>query len=103
MNYSNESIFALLRGPLLRTPQGLVVLLNGVVYLTLAIAYGVLDFTPPVNKTPETAVAFCLGWPLIFFMMWIKQGIPSFKASGWDAAFLILVACVPAAYVAIRS
>jgi len=100
MNYARESVGTLLRGPLLSTPQGFVVIASVVAYAALAFAFLALGLTPPFGKSIASAVIVCASWPFIVFLQFVASGLPSFTPSLSRAAFLTLCAAVPALYVA---
>ncbi len=100
VDFTNQPVTALLRGPLLSTPQGLVVIASCVCYSTLALAYGVFGLLPPFGKSTGSVVVICLSWPFIVFLLFIKEGMPSFAPSRGKAAFLAVCAAAPALYVA---
>jgi len=99
MNYSNAPVSMLLRGPLLCTPQGWVVLASIAGYGALGGAVFAFDLTLPVAKSPGGILVFCVAWPLITFMYFVKSGMPSFNWSWPKAAWLAFVALAPVAYV----
>ena len=100
MNYSNQPVTELIRGPLLHTPQGWVVVATVGVYTLLALLFGVLDLTPPLGKTVDTFVTICLFWPFIVFLVFAKDGLASsFDPSWCQAAFLMICAVMPMLYV----
>ena len=99
MDYTNRSVGALFRGPVLHTPQGRVVVASAVAYGLMALAVGVFDVTPPLGKSTSSAVAVCLFWPFVVFLMFVKQGLPEFKPSRREALFLV-VAAAPVGYAA---
>lgn len=98
MDYSNHSVSALLRGPLISTSEGWVVLLSFLAYAALAVAYGVFGVNPPMGRSAGTAVTGCLIWPFIVFLFFVKNGLPSFKSSAWGTAFLVLCSAMPVIY-----
>ena len=100
MNYARESVGALLRGPLISTPQGLIVIASAVAYAALAFAFLMHGLTPPFSKSIASAVIVCASWPFIVFLQFIANGLPSFTPSLSRAAFLALCAAAPALYVA---
>ncbi|WP_157275017.1 hypothetical protein [Dechloromonas agitata] len=103
MDYTHQPVIALLRGPLVYTPQGLVVLASAVVYFAIAAAYLVFGITPPLGKDIEVVVALCLFWPFIVFLFFIKNGMPSFAPSRRGALFLSVVAGMPVLHVLWRT
>lgn len=99
MDYSNQSVSALFRGPLRSTPQGWVVLACPFIYAVLALIFGFFEIAPPLGKSViNTAIAICVSWPLIVFVLFVKQGIPSFAPSWLGAAYLGFVSAMPVLY-----
>jgi len=49
MDYTKQSVSALIRGPLISTPQGWVVLGSVGIYPILAIAFGEFGVVPPLG------------------------------------------------------
>lgn len=98
MNYARLPITALLRGPLLHTPQGCVVLVYFVAYTIAAALVWFLQLPPPIGKTPEVFLTICLAWPFIVFLMFVRDGSPTFVASWPAAAWLILCGALPALF-----
>jgi hypothetical protein len=94
-DYSNQSIAALLRGPLISTPQGWVVVASVIFYAVLALALTVFGFSPPLGKSLGWALGLCAAWPFIVFLVFIKIGLPSFAPSWTRAAFLTVCASAP--------
>jgi hypothetical protein len=99
VDYSKQSVAAVIRGPLVHTPQGLVVILAGVVYFGLALVFGATGITPPADQSTGSAVFFCLFWPFVLFLLFVKHGVPSFNPSWGNAAFLALCALMPVGFV----
>lgn len=103
MDYSSAHVSALLRGPLLSTPQGWVVLTSFVGYYALAGLFALALIPAPLGKAIDTAVILCLFWPFIVFLCFVKEGAPSFKPSLWQTLFVASAALAPVIYVAYRS
>ena len=92
----------LFRGPLRSTPQGWVVLACTFLYALLALVVWMFDLTPPFGKSVSAAIAICIAWPLIVFLTFVKQGIPSFAPSWRGAAYLGVVSAMPVIYAVYR-
>lgn len=99
MSYSDQPIGALLKGPLLTTPQGHVVLISFLSYLVLVAFFAVGLLAPPLGKSIGSVVVTCLAWPFIVFLMFVKHGLPSFRPSSSGTLFLAAAALMPIAYV----
>jgi len=100
MDYTRESVAALIRGPLVSTPQGRVVIASAVAYAALAFAFLVLGLPPPLSKSIGSTVVVCASWPFVVFLQFVAQGLPSFLPSLSGAVFLALCAAAPALYAA---
>jgi ABC-type lipoprotein release transport system permease subunit len=101
MSYAHLPVSQLLKGPLLHTPQGWVVLASIGIYLGLACLLWLGFIAPPAGKNIEASVVACLFWPLITFLFFVKTNLPDFQAS-WSKTFLVAVAALaPIAYACI--
>ena len=98
MSYANQPIGALLRGPLLHTPQGYVVLASIVIYAALAVAIAAFDLAVPVVSAGGNALGLCIAWPFVTFLFFVRLGAPSFEASRWQALWLSVAAFMPLIY-----
>ncbi|MES2832056.1 MAG: hypothetical protein V4695_08690 [Pseudomonadota bacterium] len=95
MDYSNREVSALFQGPLRSTPQDWVVLFCAFVYLVLALVLYIFEIAPPFGKSVSTAIAICISWPLVVFLVFVKQGIPSFAPSWRGAVYIGVVSAMP--------
>jgi hypothetical protein len=91
------------RGPLLYTPQGWVVLGSAVLYVGLALVVAVSGTAPPVLKTHGAFYVLCVAWPFILFLYFVRLNGPSFVASNARALVLAAVAVAPFIYTAWQS
>lgn len=89
----------LLRNPLLSTPQGWVVLGSVAAYLLLAVAFAAFEITPPLGKSVGTSVSFCVFWPFVVFLLFIKHDMRSLTSSWSSTAFLAVCALAPVVLV----
>ncbi|MDQ8022922.1 MAG: hypothetical protein REI94_13875 [Moraxellaceae bacterium] len=90
MDYFHSPVSRLLKGPLLHTPQGMVVLATGAVGLAGAIAWGLFELGPALGKSAGQLTVMCLGWPIIIFLLFVKNGAPGFHPS-WRQTMYLLV------------
>ena len=99
MSYDQRPVSDLLRGPLLHTPQGWIVLASAFVCLVLALLYwgGVLDL--PRAKTLDMVLTCCIFWPFITFLQFLKYNAPDFSPSWGNALLAAILAFAPIAYV----
>lgn len=103
MDYSNQPLSNLLRGPLLNTPQGRVVIAAAISYLALAVFISLGLVVPPIKSGVSGAIAGCLAWPFFVFLFFVKNGLPSFKPSWFEAAFLAFCSVLPVGVVLWRT
>jgi len=68
MNYTNKPVSSLLRGPLLHTPQGRVVLASIGVYLILGLLFWLGIIALPSGKNLRAILFICISWPFITFL-----------------------------------
>lgn len=97
MSYARRPLIAILRGPLLQTPQGLVVLIVCVAYLTL-LPFVYTNVVSLLGKTNETGAMICLAWPIITCLHFVREGVsttPEFRSSVPRALWLLLIGAVP--------
>lgn len=102
MDYDRLPVAQLLRGPLLHTPQGWVVLASVALYAGLALLAALLGVSPTLAKTPGAFFVVCLSWPLITFLMYVRSNAPSFNASLSRAVHVAIVALCPVGYAVWR-
>ena len=69
MDYRGQPVTALLRGPLLHTPQGIAVLAFSALYLLLAALYAFADLAPRPGWRAASIIGLCLAWPIILFLL----------------------------------
>jgi hypothetical protein len=96
-------VSSVLSGPLLRTPQGWVVLAFSAVYLLGALLFGVFEVPPPHTLRTQNAVGICVTWPFIIFLYFVKDGAPSFAPSVARAAWLAFLAILQVVYLIWRT
>ena len=95
MNYPQLPLSALLRGPVLHTPQGMVLLVASTVYVLvglLSFAIGEKVATPSVA---EKFGVWCLLVPLVLFVLFVRMNGPKFQPSKANAAWGTLLAALP--------
>ena len=99
MDYTDQPISSLLRGPLLFTPQGRVVLASIGFYLTSALLFWLGVFEHPSANDLGYVLAFCAFWPVTTFFSFLVLSAPYFSPSWFQAVFVALGAFMPIAYV----
>jgi hypothetical protein len=81
MAYDHRPVTDLLRGPLLHTPQGWVVVATTVFYAGLALAGAYFGVSPSLAKSPSAFFVVCVAWPMITFLFFVRSSSPNFGAS----------------------
>lgn len=99
MDYTHQSVSSLLRGPLLFTPQGWVVLASIGVYLTIALLCWLGALNHPLAKNLSYVLSFCIFWPFITFLLFVRSSAPYFSPSWLQAMFVAIGAFMPIVYV----
>lgn len=99
MSFDRRPVMDLLRGPLLHTPQGWVVLASGVLYLVVALAGAYLGVSSSVAKSPGAFFTICVAWPAITFLFFVRSSSPHFRASVAQAVHVAVAALAPVGYV----
>ncbi|WP_310568189.1 hypothetical protein [Hydrogenophaga sp.] len=102
MNFDHRPITELLRGPVLHTPQGWVVLATGALYARLALLTHTIGTSPSLGKTSSEIVVVCAFWPLIPFLMFVRTSGPEFRPSVATATYLAAAAVAPFVYAGWR-
>ncbi|MFM9915587.1 MAG: hypothetical protein ACKVOX_07255 [Rhizobacter sp.] len=85
---------------MLHTPQGWVCIATALVYLLLAVAIHLFGAPVSIGRTATTTTVICLFWPLITFLVYVKQNLPAFEASWSQALYLAVAAVAPIGYSA---
>lgn len=88
MDYTNSSVLALLRGPLLFTPQGWVVLATCISGWSLAGISWLVGGPIYFSGTEDREQALLLVWPFLVFLFYIQLCMPHFQAS-WRRALAL--------------
>jgi hypothetical protein len=91
-----------IRGPLLHTPEGIIVILGGATSCLFALLAG---FAPAwIGLAPErsasNATLFGL-WPILLFVLYVKWSAPHFQPSIYTRIVLLIWAGIPI-YLAYR-
>jgi hypothetical protein len=87
MDYTHQPVSSLLRGPMLHTPQGWVVLASIGAYLILALLFWLGAIGLPLGKNLGSVVVVCLFWPFITFLLFVKHNISDFSPSWRSCLF----------------
>jgi hypothetical protein len=94
--WAEKSLVDFFRGPVLRTIEGKVFLMGSVVaFILLLIVFLAPGWLPKMTRTPHTAMAVLAWWPLLLFMLFVKQGFPTFQSSLWSISVMIVAAGYP--------
>jgi hypothetical protein len=101
MDYSRQSVGKLFRGPLLHTPQGVVLLISIAVYLSGAALFFFFDISPPFGWTAGKASGVFIAWPILLFALFIKQNMPEFVPSWPKAIWQSFYAVAPFVFISL--
>ena len=101
MDYTRQSISKLLRGPMLHTPQGIALLMSIAVYLCCAILFAFFDVTPPFGWSTDKSIAVFIAWPILLFMLFIKQNLPVFAPSWPKTIWQTFYAIAPFVFISL--
>lgn len=80
---------------ILRTPQGIVLLLALLAYISCALLFGLSFVTPPFGWEIGKGIGIFLAWPTLLIVLFIKQNQPAFAASMPAAYRLAFYAVTP--------
>jgi hypothetical protein len=97
MNIVTPSVGAFIRGPLVHTQQGIVVLVFSALYLVAAFLFAFADVAPPSPWRQANAVGLSLVWPFILVLLFVRSGYPDFSPSWRSALWLTACAITPGA------
>lgn len=93
MDYTRSPILSLLRGPLLFTPQGWVVVFTLVAcWSWAAVVWASGNNTWPFGADVGRTLGQLIVWPLLVFLFYIRLCMPHFRTSWRDTALLALSA-----------
>lgn len=95
MDYGKLPVTELLRGPLLHTPQGLVVVICAIAYLSSAGIVWLFQLPPPIGKTREIFFIVCISWPFIVFLMFVRDSTADFRSSWATATWVAIYGSLP--------
>jgi hypothetical protein len=90
MDYERSSVLLLLRGPLLFTPQGWVVLLTALLCWAWVV-YALFTREAPLSEALQgRAVSMLSLWPFLVFLFYVRLCTPHFQPS-WNKAMLLAI------------
>ena len=95
-DWTRVSLWRFIRGPVLHTPEGWVMLLG----TTVSVCFAALEWVAPgwVSASPGTAtgeaILFAL-WPLALFTAYIMFCAPEFEPGLFSAGVMIASAALP--------
>jgi len=95
MSYSKRPVSELLRGPLLHTPQGRVVLASALLYAGFAGLGLIFGVSPLLSKSASAFFLLCAAWPFITFLHFVRGSGPYFAPSIARALDLAFTALIP--------
>ena len=92
MDYTRSPVMDLLKGPLLFTPQGWVVLaICGACWSWAAFSW-LTDSPVVIGQDASKGLVMLLAWPLLVFLFYVRVCMPHFKASWAKTAYLVAAA-----------
>lgn len=97
MSFSWRPIGDIVRGPLIDSPQGRVVIVVAVIYVIL-IGWIGLDMGLPFGKSKDGSIAICILWPIVTFLYFLREGLsttPEFKPSVLGTIWILIVGFAP--------
>jgi hypothetical protein len=103
MNTVAPSVGAFIRGPLIHTQQGIVVVVFSVLYLIAASLFAFSGVTPPSPWRQVNAIGLCLVWPFVIVLAFIRTDFPAFSPSWRSALWLSVWAIAPGAFTVWRA
>jgi len=95
MDYDRRPVTELLRGPLLHTPQGWVVIATGLLYAVAALLGWFFGVNLLVAKSSSAFFVLCVAWPFITFLYFVRSSAPHFAPSKARAVELAITAVLP--------
>jgi hypothetical protein len=101
VGYDRAPIGELFRGPVLRTPQGWVLLAGSVTY----VALGALLLAAPshiVSDAIQKLWIGCFFMPLLLFLCFVRTNSPTFERSSPNAAWGAVLTLFPIVFVWLR-
>lgn len=99
VDYGGRPVTDLLRGPLLHTPQGLVVVIYAAAYVCAGALVWILQLAPPIGTTREVFGVLCITWPFVVLLMFVRHSSPTdFRPSWVTAAWLVFYGALPAIF-----
>jgi len=102
MDYMNQSVSSLLRGPLIHTAQGRMWIGATVGYLCLAALLWIGVFSSVPQQQVNGLAWGCVMYPVILFLMFVKHSAPAFGSSWGTALYLMVLSMLPLAWYAWR-
>lgn len=98
MDYDSNldvTLTAFMRGPLMHTAEGMVVLVGSTASLLVALGYWLAPlFSATALDTSGTSVIFAL-WPLVLLAFYVKLCVPHFNSSVFTTLSLLCMAGMP--------
>ncbi|MBC9248960.1 hypothetical protein A9179_01600 [Pseudomonas alcaligenes] len=94
MNFSQQPISTILKGPLLSTPQGIACIL----FSAVAIITGTLYLLLPASLSSHKFLGFggaIFIWPVLLFVIFVKHSMNDFRPSWWATAMVSFYGLIP--------
>jgi hypothetical protein len=99
----SSPVSSLLRGPLVRTPQGWVTVASAIASWFWAAYVVATGASEPIAQEPGRAVTLLIIWPFLVFLFYVRLSMPHFRSSWVQACLLAVSALALPAFVVYRA
>ncbi|WP_132325295.1 MULTISPECIES: hypothetical protein [Methylomonas] len=99
MDYHHLPVTDFIRGPLLTTPQGWVVVGFSVIYLGIGLLTLFVEFPATLDLSADKTSAVCMLWPFLLFVYFIRDsGLSNFSPSLENTIWLVFWGMAPISF-----
>ena len=99
LGWYGQSVWALVRGPIAHTPQGLLLLIASAVYAAVGVTLLLLADTFATLATVKKYWSGCVLMPVLLFVLYVKINGPDFGPSAVNTMWGLLFVVTPIAVV----